>query len=428
VIVIVGAGISGLALAHYLAASDRPFLLLEASDRVGGVMRSGRVDGHLLEWGPQRGRLTREFAGLVDELGLRSALITAPKDLPLFVYRRGRLRRVPFSVGAFITSDIMSLRGKLRILLEPFTGAARDEEAVADFFRRKIGQEAYDNLAGPLYGGLYASDPQHMVLGLSLRHVLREFNVGRSLMLPLLKRGGTIAPPDACSFDEGMETLPRALHERHRASIRLNSPVRSIARNDVGFTVTTAADRIEAEHVVLTAPAGITARLLQDVAPDAAGRIGQLNYNPLTVVHLYAETELRGLGYQVSLAEPLVTRGVTWNDSLFGRKGVYTVYLGGAKNPWVAGESTERLSAIAVDEFRAATGYDASVLAVENELMPAWDRSWAAIQGLQLPAGLHVHANWQARPGIPGRLIMARRLAEQLGGARSRPAVEATED
>jgi protoporphyrinogen/coproporphyrinogen III oxidase len=413
-IVIAGGGISGLALAHQLEARGRQFQLLEASDRVGGVMRSGRVEGHLLEWGPQRGRLTREFEALVDDLGIRDQLIRAPKDLPLFVYRDGRLRRVPFSIPAFLRSDILSVRGKLRLLLEPFTAAARDDEAVAEFFTRKIGREAYENLAGPLYGGLYASDPQQMVIGLSLRHVLREFDVGRSMMLPLLRRGGRIAPPDACSFREGMETLPRALYERHRASIRLNAPVRSLSRNGSGYTVTTAADRVEAEHVVLTSPAGVTARLLQDVAPDAAARIGQLNYNPLTVVHLYAETDLRGLGYQVSLAEPLITRGVTWNDSLFDRTGVYTVYLGGAKNPWVAGESSEHLSKIAVDEFRTATGHDARVLAVENELMPAWDRSWAALQGMKLPPGLHIHANWESRPGIPGRLVMARRLAERL--------------
>jgi protoporphyrinogen/coproporphyrinogen III oxidase len=413
-IVIIGGGISGLALAHQLAARGAPFLLLEASGRVGGVMRSGRVEGHLLEWGPQRGRMTKEFTALVDELGIRDQLIKAPKDLPLFVYRKGKLRRVPFSIPAFLASDILSWPGKLRILLEPFTAGANDDEAVADFFTRKIGREAYENLAGPLYGGLYASDPREMVIGLSLRHVLREFNVGRSMMVPLLRRGGSIAPPDACSFHEGMETLPRAIHERHRDSIRLHTPVRSVARNGAGWVVVTDGERIEASDVVVTTAAPTAARLLREAAPDAAGRVAQLNYNPLTVVHLHAETELRGLGYQVSLAEPLITRGVTWNDSLFGRKGVYTVYLGGAKNPWVAQEPEARAGSIAVDEFRMATGYDSRVLAVENELMPAWDRSWAAIQGMQLPRGLHVHANWESRPGIPGRLIMARRLAERL--------------
>jgi protoporphyrinogen/coproporphyrinogen III oxidase len=413
-IVIVGGGISGLALAHQLAARGTPFLLLEGSGRVGGVMRSGRVEGHLLEWGPQRGRMTKEFTALVDELGIRDQLIMAPKDLPLFVYRKGKLRRVPFSIPAFLASDILSWPGKLRILLEPFTAGAGDDEAVADFFTRKIGREAYENLAGPLYGGLYASDPKQMVVGLSLRHVLREFNVGRSMMVPLLRRGGTIAPPDACSFQEGMETLPRAIHERHRDSIRLHTPVRGITRNGAGWVVATDGERIDASDVVVTTAAPTAAALLRDAVPDAAGRMAQLNYNPLTVVHLHAQTELRGLGYQVSLAEPLITRGVTWNDSLFGRAGVYTVYLGGAKNPWVAKEPPARAGSIAVDEFRLATGYDGRVLAVENELMPAWDRSWSALKGMELPRGLHVHANWESRPGIPGRLIMARRLAERL--------------
>jgi protoporphyrinogen/coproporphyrinogen III oxidase len=413
-IAIVGGGISGLALAHELEARGRPFVLLEASPRVGGVMRSGRVDGHLLEWGPQRGRLTREFAALVDALGIRDQVITAPPDLPLYVFRNGRLRRVPFSIPAFLTSDILSWSGKLRILLEPFTAGARDDEAVADYFTRKIGREAYENLVGPLYGGLYASDPKDMVIGLSLRHVLREFNVGRSLLLPLLRRGGSIVPPDACSFRDGMETLPRALYDRHRANIRLNTPVRTIRRDGTGYIVDTATERIAAEHVVITSPAGASAKLLSDVAPDAARRIGQLHYNPLIVVHLYAETDLRGLGYQVSLAEPLVTRGVTWNDSLFGRKGVYTVYLGGAKNAWVADAPAERLRTLAVDEFRTATGHEGRVLSVEKELMPAWDRSWAAIQSLTLPDGLHIHANWESRPGIPGRLVMARRTADRI--------------
>lgn len=412
--VIIGGGISGLALAHQLAARGRPFVLLEETGRVGGVMRSGRVNGHLLEWGPQRGRLTAEFTALVDELGLRGQLITAPAGLPLYVFRRGKLRRVPFSIPEFFRSDLLTWPGKLRIALEPLSGAARDDETVADFFTRKIGRDAYESLVGPLYGGLYASDPREMIVGLSLRHVLREFSVGRSLMMPLLRRGGSIVPPDACSFREGMETLPRALYERHRANVRLGSPVRSLERSGAGWRVHTDDDAIEASHVVLTSSAPSTSKLLATAAPDAAQRIGSLKYNPLVVVHLHAATDLRGLGYQVSLAEKLVTRGVTWNDSLFGRTGVYTVYLGGAKNPWVAEESEETLSRIAVDEFRTATGYDASMLAVEQERMPAWDRSWAALQGMELPQGLHIHANWESRPGIPGRLVMARRLAERL--------------
>lgn len=413
-IAIVGGGLTGLALAHELARRGAPHLVLEATDRPGGVIRSGRVEGHLLEWGPQRARLTRGLSALVDELGIRDRVVTAPPGLPLFVYRAGKLRRVPFSAADFLRSDLFSLRGKLRVLLEPFTAAARGEERVADLFARKVGREAYENLLGPLYGGLYASDPADMVVSLSLGHVLREFGIRRSLLLPLLRRGGRIDPPSACSFRDGLETLPAALYAANRERVRLGAPVESLRREGAGFALEAGGESIRAERVVVTAPAPAAARLLREVAPDAAERVATLRYNPLAVVHLLADTDLRGLGYQVSLAEPLATRGVTFNDSLFGRRGVYTAYLGGAKAPEVVDRPDAEVARLAVEEFRAVTGFVARALSVERERMPAWDASWRALQGLSLPPGITIAANWESRPGMPGRLAQAERLAERL--------------
>jgi protoporphyrinogen/coproporphyrinogen III oxidase len=414
VIAIVGAGITGLALAHHLAARGVPHLVLEAAERPGGVIRTTRVDGHLLEHGPQRTRLVRPVADLVDALGLRDEVITAPAGLPLFVYRRGKLRRVPFSVRDLLLSDIVSLGGKLRALREPFTGAARPGETVAHFLTRKFGRELYENLVGPLYGGLYASDPADMEMDLSLAHVLREFRIDGSLLLALLRRGGTVAPPDACSFAGGLETLVRALHERNRENVRLATPVRRVLADGSGFRVEAEGGVVQAERVVITTPAAAASRMLADVAGDASRRIAELRYNPLAVVHLRADTGLRGLGYQVSLAETLRTRGVTFNDSLFGRTGVHTAYLGGARYPAVVQRSDADVAEIAVREFRVVTGRDADALAVSREWMPAWDRSWRAVEGLSLPRGLHLAANWESRPGIPGRLAQAERLAGEL--------------
>ncbi|HUF12381.1 MAG TPA: protoporphyrinogen oxidase [Longimicrobiales bacterium] len=413
-IVIVGAGISGLTLAHHLSQRRLPFTVLEASARVGGVIRSERVEGHLLEWGPQRARLTRELSGLVDELGLRPRLLEARRGLPLFIHRDGRLCRVPLGPREFLTSDIVSRRARLRVLLEPFTRRASSDETVADYFTRKLGREAYESIAGPLYGGLYASDSADMIVGLSLGHVLRDFGVGRSLVLRLLRHGGRDASPPACSFEDGLAELPRALHALHRDRVRLEMPALVIRRSGRGWRVETGSDSIEATHVVVTGAARDAAALLRESAPDAAARMQTLVYNPLAIVHMHADTELRGLGYQVALGEDLITRGVTFNDSLFGRRGVYTAFLGGAKNPRVAREPDERLARIAVDEFRRVTGYEARALSVAKAWMPAWDRSWQSIEGLRLPDGLHVHANWESRPGIEGRLAGSRRLADRL--------------
>jgi oxygen-dependent protoporphyrinogen oxidase len=190
--------------------------------------------------------------------------------------------------------------------------------------------------------------------------------------------------------------------------------VRALERTGSGFTVVTDEQRLAASAVVIATAAPAASRILQRIDATAAAAVAGLRYNPLAVVHLLAHTELRGLGYQVAFSEPLVTRGVTWNDSLFGRTGVHTAYLGGARNAWIINEDRTRIGEIATAELRAVTGATASVLSVETVRMPAWDRSWSSIAQLSLPAGLHLHTNWTERPGIPGRLAAARRLAEQL--------------
>ena len=414
VIVVVGGGISGLSLGHELSARGVDFVILEADERVGGVIRSGRVDGHLLDWGPQRTRLTKGIAQLIEELGLSARLVIAPRGHDLFVYRGGRLRRVPFNVGAFLASDIVSPAAKLRLALEPLTRSPDPQESVARYFTRKVGREVYETLVGPLYGGLYGSDPADMVVGLSLQHVLREFGVGRSLVMKLLRAGGGIAAPPACSFEHGMEALPAALAVSLGTRVRTGTAVRALLRRGAGWSVETDTENLEADAVVLTTPAPVAARLLEHLSQDAAKRLSGLRYNPLAVVHLHADTELAGLGFQVSLAEPLALRGVTFNDSLFGRTNVYTAYLGGGLRPDVVALDDEAVARLAVEEFRVCTGYESRPLAVAREEMPAWDRSWDALEGLRLPSGLHVTANWESRPGIPGRLARARALADEL--------------
>ena len=411
---------SGLALGRELVRRGRDCVVLEAEDRPGGVVRSVRADGLLMENGPQRTRLTGPFAALVDDLGLGDQLLLAPSDLDFFIYRNGALRRAPLSVRGLLMSDVVSWRGKLRALLEPLTPGACDEERVAAFFIRKLGRELYEHVVGPLYGGLYGTDPGDMVVGLSLGGLLRDMGIGRSLVLARLwRRGGSPSPP-ACSFADGMETLPRALARSLGERVRLNSRVRAIEPREGGWSVVLDQESLSAEQVVLAVPATAAARLLREIAPDAASRIHGLRYNRLAVVHLRADSPLRGIGFQVSLAEPRPLKGVTFSHSLFGgpggrddRTGVYTAYLAAARSR-AAGSDDDALGDLAAAEFQRCTGYAAEPIAVARPTIPAWDTSWSALRGLRLPPGIHVTANWESRPGLAGRFARARALADEL--------------
>lgn len=430
-IVIIGAGITGLCLAHELAGRGADFIVIEATDRAGGAIRTLRQQSRVLEAGPQRTRLTPALRSLVAELGLDNALLTAAPDLPLYVYRHGQLCRVPFSPGQLLATRLLSWRGKLRLLKEPFVPPAADDGTVADALTHRFGTEAYQAMLGPLFGGLYGSDPADMPARFSLAPLLRDSGMERrSLVLAALRGRRRRDPAPAASFRFGLETLTSALYQAHADHIRLKAPARSIRRSGAGLAVELDAERIEASDVVITTPSSAAASLLRRLAPDAAGRLERLHVNALALVFLHAELPGRGLGYQVAAGEGLETRGVTWNSALFGgeacdatghptrapngRAGVYTAFLGGSANPRLADMPDEWITQVAANEFRTVTGCEARPLAIARARMPAWDTSWSALDGLQLPDHVHLAANYESRVGIPGRIARARQLAEAL--------------
>ncbi len=198
----------------------------------------------------------------------------------------------------------------------------------------------------------------------------------------------------------------------------MDSPVRSLRESPDGWEVELDGEgRVQVSHVVLTCPADQAARIVESVSPEGANMLAGIRYNPLAVVHMRSEADLRGLGYQLAFGETFETRGVTWNHSLFIRSGLYTAYLGGMKNPAMVDRPDDEIGGIACREFETVTGHPAETLMVSRTRMPAWDESWDALPDLNLPAGLHLCSNYSARPGIAGRLVEAQRLARRLMAA-----------
>ncbi len=419
---IVGAGITGLSLGNFLEERGVPFRILESSSRAGGVIRSSRVEGRVLDHGPQRTRVTPTIAGLIRSLGLEEQVVSVPPELPLFVLRGGRLRRVPFTAQDLLRTDLLSPGGKLRLLREPLTRGFDPQETVGAFLIRKFGREAYENLMGPLFGGLYGSDPGEMYVRHSLAETMEGFGVSRSILWAFLRgsfnRG---AAPPAVSFQGGMAELTDAMLGRIRERVSLDSPVTALERSGgSGWVLRTGGgESLECSQVVLTLPAEGGGCLLRREAPGVEERLLRLRYNRLVMVHLAGERLLHGLGYQVSYGEGLRTRGVTWNASALDRQDVYTAFLGGARDPGALELEDEELGEIARREFLGATGCDARVLAVGRTRVPSWDRSWVALDGMTLPEGIHLATNYESRVGIPGRLARARELAEALSAGTS---------
>jgi len=173
-IAIVGAGITGLTAAYRLKQRGSRVVVYEASDRIGGAIKSERRNGYLIELGPNSlATPSAGVAALLAELGLDSRRVTAAAEARTrYIVRRGRLVRLPMSLAELLTSRLFSNSAKLAIFGEPLLEASDSavDESVAAFVRRRFNQEVVDYLANPFVAGTFAGDPEQ----LSIRHALPQ--------------------------------------------------------------------------------------------------------------------------------------------------------------------------------------------------------------------------------------------------------------
>lgn len=425
---IVGGGISGLALGLELQREGVPFHIFERDDRVGGVIRSLDMDGRILELGPQRLRAVPEVVRHLERIpgwpeaepGTGPGTGAQPRsgNHRLLIGRGGELHPVPDSLREGWSSSLLSARGKLRLALEPFVpGDPADEQLSSGaYLRRRAGREAYERILGPLFGGLYGSDPDDMDAARVLLPALREMGGGRSLVAMLLGRGGNgllgappVVPPG------GMESLVKSMATMLPDRMTLGRGVETIEPlAGKRWRLVTGGGDLDCDAVVLTAPPAVTASVVERVAPLAAGRLRLLQMNRLVLVHVNLDPLPPGLGFQVALGESSAIRGMTFSGHLDGSDSTAVVFLGGARHPHMSDAADEALARISMAEAERWTGSRARPLHVSRVSMPAWDRSFRALDSLRLPEGIHLHGNYVGRPGIIGRIREAGRLADRL--------------
>jgi len=373
--VVVGAGLSGLVRAHALAERGEDVLLLEQSDRAGGVVRSVESDGYLLELGPNTVRPTRELWSLVVGLGLEAESLLADPRTPRYVDFGGALHRLPMSPAGLVRTRLLSARGKLRLAAEPFVRRGNpSRDTVREFFTRRLGPEFAERIVEPFVSGIWGGRSD----GLSLEQAFpqlarfeREFgSLTRGAIAAFARRSETRSAGNLLSFRSGLETLPRRLAEKLGVRSRFGERIEKVTRADRGWRVSTGRDEIEADRICLATPAPETARLVGEIAPEAATALATIPHAPLVVVHLASPggTPLRGFGHLVVPQPGRRILGAVWSSNLFpGRaplgRALFTVFLGGARDPGALELSDDELIALCSRDL-------AAVLAIPAALEP----------------------------------------------------------
>lgn len=346
--VIIGGGISGLAMAHYLRLHEEngKWELWEASDRLGGTIGTDRVQGFSIDWGPN-GFLDREplTLQLVEDVGLSSWLEPADRrSESRFIYKNGRLHPVPLSPRLILTTGLLRPLEKLRIFGEPFIPARRDgaDESVFDFAARRIGRGAAETFVDPMVSGVFGGLARELSLPACFP-VMRELEVrygglvkgmiGRlrerrraqkSGGAPLRKSGGPAGPGGwLTSFKGGLDVLVQGLQRRVDSVIRLNHEVRRILRRGDNWEVTAADGRqIQARRVILACPTYAASAMLRDFDRELADALDAIPYAPIVVVatgHRRKDVQhpLNGFGFLVPRNQGLRTLGSIWTSTIF---------------------------------------------------------------------------------------------------------------
>jgi oxygen-dependent protoporphyrinogen oxidase len=389
-VIVIGGGISGLASAWDLRqrCPGVELTILEASRSVGGCIRTERREGFTFDHGPA-GFLNRHPSTLriARSLGLADEVLSGCEERRRrFILSEGRLRRFPDSPATFFGSDLLSVRAKMRMLMEPAIprSRGRQDESVGEFARRRLGKEAAELMFDPVMSGIYAGSSDLLSLRATLPQIAAVEADRRSLLLTMLRsrarnHGGRGAAPTTIgtrryvSFKGGMGTLVEALRHDLLDTLRHDSPALDVVREGEGWRVIVGGahpTELVADVVVSAAPASAAGGYLAGLDPRIDTSCRSVPYAPVVVVAVgFHEADvphpLDGFGYLVPSRERGSVLGVLWPTSIYpGYRSpeghvLMRVVLGGERDRSIFDADSDTLVASARAQLRRVMGIGA---------------------------------------------------------------------
>jgi oxygen-dependent protoporphyrinogen oxidase len=376
-VAIVGGGIAGLAAAYELRQRGVSVQVLEAGSRPGGVITTERIDGWVIDGGPDAMLVQKPAAvALCRELGLGDRLVSTLTPRTAYVLRDGRLHPLaegsflgfPLRFSALARSSLFTIGGKLRLAGELVVPGHRgdDDESIGAFVRRRFGEEAVDYLAEPLLAGIHAGDverlstralfPRLLEAERQSGSVLRAF---RALHVIPSPQGAFVSLPSGIAelVDALVATLPDVVHTQARVT-ELHRTTSLIIDSSIG--------RLEARAVILAVPAYVAGSLLRafdtalatfcDAVPYASTATVAFGYRRDQVAH-----PMHGTGFVVPRVERSALLAGTWVTSKWPGRApdghvLLRGFLGGGRDPQRLEDSDEELIDAARSELTELLG------------------------------------------------------------------------
>lgn len=377
IVVVLGAGISGLSTAFLLHKKGTEVVVLEKNPVVGGSIETISENGFLFDRGPNSALETTPVIGyLVDELNLREELLYAnKKGNKRYILRENQLHALPMSPPAFLKTKLFSTKAKLRLFAEPFIGRSKDgyHQSVAEFVTRRLGKEFLDYAINPFVAGVYAGKPEDLSVKSAFPklYALEEkyggLIIGTVKSIRERKKRAEVSKQSAkmISFKNGMQTLPLAISNALGQRVLTSAYVKQIKKEESGYKVVFdlngSLKSLKCDAVISTVPAYLAGELFSVFDSNLNQHFDEIYYPPVLVYYLvYNKSDIKrdldGFGFLIPAKENKSFLGAIWSSEIFsGRtnddKAAFTLFIGGSRNPEFVNENKEDLLSRVRKEF-----------------------------------------------------------------------------
>jgi oxygen-dependent protoporphyrinogen oxidase len=427
-IVIIGGGISGLSAAWHLLKEGKEFLLFEAENRFGGALKSKSVEGNLLELGANSLMIDKDVSDFLNDLGFSNEVVEAQTvSQNRYLLKNKRFFALKPSPKTLLTTKYLSFSAKFSVIAEYFNRTKTSEnESVASFFRRRFNSEIVDYLVSPFIGGIYAGDPEDLLIEQTFPVMLEAEAKHGSLLKSAMKShiGGR---SKIVSFKSGMQSLAEEVAKKIPA--RKNETVIELKKSGQKWLVKTVENSFEADKVILALPAYEAAKILKNEKPEFALVLEKINYPPMCLVHLVFEPEqigipLDGFGVLHPKKEKPFTAGCIWTSSVFEGKSdkvLLTVFVGGAQFPENTKGDEGKIINHVLAEFKQLYKIKGKPFFTHfarwEKTIPQYNLQQKLVSeavGSLESEGLYVCANWHGGISVPSCIKKGKEIASRI--------------
>lgn len=397
-IIIIGAGISGLTTAYWLNKEGYDVTILEADSEPGGSMRTEFHDRFLIDFGPNSGlETTPLIRKIVDEIGFSDKMIYANESSnKRYILRNNQLNVLPTSPPAFIKTKLFSIKAKLRLMAEPFIGKSDDGyyQSIADFVRRRLGQEFLDYAIDPFVSGVFAGDPSKLSVKSAFPKLYRLEEIYGGLIKGMIKgarerkRRNEESKQSAkmFSFIDGMQSFAKTIADKLDGKISYNCSVRKVERKNNQWVVRYEKQNLKHElicdQILSTVPSYIASEIFGSLDSELASHLDAIYYPPVMVLYLGFKKEsigrpLDGFGYLIPSKEKKSYLGAIWSSAIFPNRSedgtsAFTLFVGGARSPHLFDIEKQKLIEKVLSEFKENMSISDEPIILQDKL---WEKA-----------------------------------------------------